>query len=365
MDVLAASRELVPAIAARAAEIEHGRRLPLDLVKVMTEAGIFRLCLPVALGGLEVHPLTIVEVLETLAWADGSAGWAAMIGSVTGSLGAYLDDDGAAEVFADPFTITGGVFGPFGRAEPDGNGAWRATGRWPFASGSEHCRWLLGGCTTPDGGFLGLLFDAADVQIIDTWSVSGLRGTGSHDMAVAGALVPARRTLPLLALEARRGGPLYRFPFFGLLALGIGAVGLGIARRALDELVAMLGAPRKPPRSVLQAQVAQAEGALRAARAALLHEVTGAWSLAESGTAVPLRARATLRLAITDAARTAADVTRAAYDMGGARSLFDANPLQRCFRDAHAVTQHQMVAPPTYELIGRVLLGLDADTSTL
>src|SRR5262249_44867562 len=150
---------------------------------------------------------------------------------------------------------------------------YRATGRWAFGSGSEHCSWLLGGCVVIDGGkpvLLGrgvpdsrmMLFRASDVRILDTWTVSGLRGTGSHDLEVADVFVPAERAVSLITDRPRAEGPLFRFPVFGLLALGIAAVATGIARAAIDALVDIAGA--KTPtgskrllgeRAVIQLQV--------------------------------------------------------------------------------------------------------------
>lgn len=356
---------LLAEISDRAAETESARRVAPDLVGRMAEAGCFRLALPAELGGVEAHPADLLEIIEALAAADGSAGWVAMIGSVTAVFGAYLPDAAAEEIYGDDQVVTGGVFAPMGRAERDGEG-WRVNGRWPFASGSQHCRWLLGGCVAGEE-LIGVMLDAADVEIVDTWNVSGLRGTGSHDMAVTDAWVPAERALPLLALSPVRGGPLYRFPLFGLLALGIGAVSLGLARRSVDELTALTsgGGRRAARRSSVQAAVAETEARLTAVRAGVLHEIDRAWEEAAAGGDVAVDTRARLRASLVLAARTAADVTRTMYDVGGGASLYDSSPLQRCFRDAHAATQHIMVGTPVYELAGRVLLGVDTDTSQL
>ena len=365
-ETLAAVRAMGPSIGTRASEVEQGRRVPADVIDDLVGAGVFRLAIPASLGGIEAHPQQLVEVIEELARADGSVGWVAMIGAVTGMLGAYLPEAAAKEIYGDAGVITGGVFAPLGTAVAADGGGWVANGRWPFASGSQHSHWLLGGCIA-DADALALLFDARDVEILDTWHVSGLRGTASHDMTVTDVFVPEERVLRVATMEPARGGPLYQFPFFGLLALGIAAVPLGIARRSIDELVALAGGGgrRSAKRSSVQGQVARAEAALRGARALLASEVAAAWSAAERDGAVPIRARALLRLACTNAARVSAEVTREMYDAGGGASLYDSSPLQRCFRDAHAATQHMMVAPPTYELVGRVLLGVDTDTSQL
>jgi alkylation response protein AidB-like acyl-CoA dehydrogenase len=380
---LEAARRLAPDLRAAAMRTEEERRLSAPLVAALTEAGIFRMCVPRALGGGEVDPATLVETLAALAEGDGSAAWSAMIGATSGTVGAYLAADAAAEIYGnDPSTITGGVFAPLGRATAV-PGGYRVTGRWAFASGCEHCAWLMGGCVVLDDGkprLLAsgapdthlLLFPAGEVEIIDTWNVAGLRGTGSHDLAVTDRFVPAARAVSVISGRPRHPGPLYAFPLFGLLALGIAAVALGLARGAIDEL-RRLAAAKTPSgsrrllaeRSMVQVQVAEAEATLRAARAFLFDAVAAAWATARAAGAMSLEERALVRLASTHAALSAARVVDLMYNAGGGTSIYAPSPLQRQFRDVHVLTQHIMVSPPTLELTGRVLLGLDTDTAML
>ena len=379
---VAAARALGPRIRAAAERIEHDRRVPAELVAALTATGVFRMCVPRSCGGDELHPAIMIAVLEAIAEADGSAGWSAMIGATSGVAAAYLPADAAREIYGPPDVVSGGVFAPHGRAII-ADGAYRVTGRWPFASGCEHCAWLMGGSVVIDGGGPRLLpngmpdsrlmlFPASEVRIIDTWTVSGLRGTGSHDIAVDDVVVPAAHSLSLITDSPVERGPLYAFPVFGLLALGIAAVALGIARRALDELVALAGA--KTPtgsrrllaeRPAIQAEVARAEATLGAARAFLAETVGGAWERAQAAGAIAIRERARLRLAATHATLASACAVDLVYGAGGGTAVYAASPLQRCFRDIHVATQHAMVAPATLELAGRILLGLEADTAML
>jgi alkylation response protein AidB-like acyl-CoA dehydrogenase len=215
-----------------------------------------------------------------------------------------------------------------------------------------------------------LLFPRRDAILHDTWSVSGLRGTGSHDMEVRDLFVPATRSVSLQDDTPRERGPLYALPVFGFLAVGVCAVGLGIARASIETLQD-LAAAKTPTgsrrllgdRALVQSAVAQAEGALRAARAGLREALAGVRDAAPRG--VGPRERALLRIAATHAARTSARVVDAMYEAGGGSSVYAASPLQRQFRDVHVMTQHASVAPPTLELAGRVLLGLEADLSLL
>jgi len=247
---------LAPRIRAAAAETERQRRLSPELVRALAAGGVFRMCVPRALGGGEVDPATMIETVETLAAADGAAGWSAMIGATSGVASAYLAEEAAQEIYgSDPEVVSGGAFAPLGKATVV-DGGYRVSGRWPFASGCEHCAWLMGGSVVLDGGQPRLLpsgmadnrlmlFPAAAVRIIDTWDVAGLRGTGSHDIAVEDQFVPAARSLSLISDRPRASGPLYAFPVFGLLALGIAGVALGIARRSTSW--SDWRAARRPP----------------------------------------------------------------------------------------------------------------------
>jgi alkylation response protein AidB-like acyl-CoA dehydrogenase len=375
--------ELTTRIRASADEIERGRRLPIDLVDALARRGVFRICVPRSLGGGELPVVAMIEVLEEIARADGSAGWCAMIGATSGLLAAYLPEGDAHEIYGrNPAMVTGGVFAPSGKAIASADG-YRVSGRWPFASGCQHCGWLMGGSVVFDDGKPRLLpsglpdsrlmlFPAGEVEIIDTWTVSGLRGTGSHDISVRDAFVPTARSVSLMTDRPQAAGALYVFPVFGLLAIGIAAVALGIARRAIEELTQLAGG--KMPtgsrrllveRPIVQMQVSEAEGTLRAARAFLVEAVADAWEAAVANGTITTGERALVRLAATHATLGAARVVDLMYNAGGGSAVYAASVLQRQFRDIHVVTQHMMVAPPTLELAGRILLGLDADTAML
>jgi alkylation response protein AidB-like acyl-CoA dehydrogenase len=377
---LAAARDLFAEVRALAPRIEADRRLPPELVARLTEAGFFRLVLPRALGGLEADMRTVLEAIEEVSRADGSTGWIVMIGATTGVAAAYLDPAVAGRIFT-PDTLAGGVAAPLGQAQVT-DGGYRLSGRWPFSSGIHHTGWLAGGAVLFENGAPRLrngapetrllLFPTASVQVHDTWHVAGLRGSGSHDMEAKDLAVPGEHSLSLLYDRPRHPGPLYAFPVFSLLGLGVAAVALGIARGAVDELVRI--AREKVPmfaRATLatkagtQAKVAEAEALVRSARA-FLHDAMGrCWALVEEGREVPLALRAELRLAGAHAASSAARAVDIAYHAVGTTSMFDGSPLQRALRDVHVVTQHAMVGLDIQELAGRVLLGVDTDTSRL
>lgn len=374
--------ELVPALRARSESIERARRVPLGLAQQLAQAGLFRMLVPEALGGFEVHPNVFVDVLATLARGDSAAAWCVMTGATTSLVGAYLPASGAAALFEDQSdVIMAGVFAPLGRARPV-DGGYRLSGRWPFASGSENASWRLGGGLVVQGDephklpsgkpeIRSFFFRAEESTIHDTWDTAGLCGTGSHDMEVEDIFVPSDRTTCVLADPPQHEGPLYRFPIFGLLAAGIAAVGLGIARAAIDDLRALAKAKKRSggkrsmaEQDLVQIEVARAEGELRAGEALLRQTCDDVWAAATRGE-LSVEDRASLRLAATQATRAAVRSVDAMYQTGGGAALYRSSPLQRHLRDVHTVTQHIMVSPMTMKTIGRVLLDVPADVSQL
>ena len=184
--------------------------------------------------------------------------------------------------------------------------------------------------------------------------------------------VPAAHAASVFSESRHATGRLYAFPLFGLLAVAIAGVSLGVARGALDDLVELAGG--KTPqggtrplaqRATVQADVARAEAALRAARAGLLAAVAAAYDEADASGEVTVGLRTGLRLAATHAATAGEEVAQAAYRLGGGSAIYASSPLQRRFRDANVATQHMLVGPSTWELTGRLVLGLETDVTQL
>nr|WP_321442374.1 acyl-CoA dehydrogenase family protein [uncultured Hyphomonas sp.] len=377
-DPVAAAKALLPELAARANEMDEVRRLPADLARTMAEAGVFRLVTPRRFGGLEASPRTFVETVETLSTANASAGWCCMIANTSALNAAYMAPEEAEAIFDDPHVITGGVFAPMGRAVAE-EGGYRVTGRWQWGSGSANSVWLGGGCTVWENGEMRRLpsgapetlmavFPAAEAALLDTWHVMGLKGTGSGDFEVTDIFVPEGRCVRLAEGNPRETGPLYKFPAFGFLSLGVCAAALGNARGSLDNFHALAMAKKNQgsaktlaERQTIQSAYAQAEASWRAARALLFAEIDRVWEIAQTADEIPMEARADLRLACTHVTRTGADICRSLYELGGGAALFETSPLQRQFRDAQAMTQHIITAPATWELTGRILFGLPTD----
>jgi alkylation response protein AidB-like acyl-CoA dehydrogenase len=372
--LLSRIRAAAAIIAPLAERIEAERRLVPEAVRALTDAGAFKMLVPREYGGEEVGIVPMLEAIEIVAAADGSAGWCAMIGASSGLMSVYVDDSVAREVYGPADAVTCGVFAPMGRAVPE-EGGYRVSGRWPFASGCEHSAWRMGGCMVeggPEPVVRAMLLRAEDTRIVDTWNTSGMRGTGSHDLEVQSAFVPAARSFSLLTDRPRHAGVLYAVPFFGTLAASVAAVAVGIARAAVDALITLARTKPTPGarrsiahRELVQLDVARAEAKVSAARALLHESAHAAEREAEARGSASLDTRARLRLAAYHATVESAAAVDLAYGAGGASSIYARSPLQRHFRDVHVATQHVMVSPVSATLAARVLLNVESDVSTL
>jgi alkylation response protein AidB-like acyl-CoA dehydrogenase len=363
--VLASAHQLAPAIAARAAEIEAARRTPPDLLEALTEAGCFRVLLPTSHQGAGADLAGALRVIDALARADASVGWTVMIGGMGWCDLAALPRATFDDLFAAPDVIVAGAFSPSGSIIAAASG-YRVTGRWGFASGCEHARWLYGNCIEgfADGRPRMRMAVLAPHEIVieDTWDVSGLRGTGSHHFHADGVMVPAERTFVPLGDEACLDDPVVRVPLPSMFALGIAAVAAGTAQGALDDILALAAGkvPLLAPAALasnplFQFELATADTELRAARALLYESAESAWATAAEGTGFTLEQRARLRAAAVWATTRAAAVVDFAYRSGGGTSLYADCPLQRRQRDIHAMTQHFLVKRDTLTTAGGVL----------
>lgn len=365
----------------RAGEIEELRRLPDDLAADLADSGIFRLWVASACGGPEADVQAGLDAIEEAAYHDGSTGWCVMIANTTALMSGKLPAHHARAVFGGRRAVAGGFAIPKGVATIE-DGSLRVTGRWAWGSGSSHCTSFGGGVrvrdrsgaptTLPDGSAaVFAFFDLDEVTFEDTWHAAGLKGTASTDYSVDGALVPEGRWVALDRRQVVVETPLFNYPAMGALALGVAMVSVGLARRAIDELVELAdkvpqGSGRRlAERPAVQAVVARAEAAHRSSRAFIGETVAATWeALVATGSADEGHRRA-LRLAAAHATESCAEAVAACYRAGGGTAVYERSPLQRVFRDVNVVTQHAMVAERILEPIGRMRFGLDTDTRFL
>jgi alkylation response protein AidB-like acyl-CoA dehydrogenase len=381
--ILHAAIALSPQIRASAEEIEQARRLPASIVVALKEAGIFGMPMPRTWGGPELDPFTQFRVLETLAMADGSVAWCAMINCDGGYITAFLDQDVARAMYPDLQLGTAAAATPTGQAVRV-PGGYRVSGRFPFASGCQHCEWIWLGCAVTEGG--APVVDAngvpetrqcivriSECEVLDTWYTTGLRGTGSNDLLVKDVFVEAARTFSFQDRDLiKRPGPLYAFPF--MFAAKSSPVALGIARRALDVLIET--ATNKAARRYtvgerlesskmmrddvfIQDTVGRADAMLTSARAYLFEVMGDFWDTLVGGgepTATQIARFTTMHTYVVGAC---VDVVQLVFKAAGGTAVYQKGPLDRCLRDVSTMNQHVIGTIRTYEMAGRLHLGLE------
>jgi alkylation response protein AidB-like acyl-CoA dehydrogenase len=375
-DVLAAARSLIPQVLAARDECERLRHVPTPMVEALAEADLLQMYLPRSMGGPELPPLVVFRVVEEISRADGSIGWCTMIATgVSNSMG-LLEAEVGREMAGCPADMRlAGSIRPMGRARPV-DGGHRVDGRWDFASGVNHARWLMCPCViwddgkpvrTPTGVPMTRIFwaPAESATILDTWHVVGLRGTGSHDFTLADVFVPAARSVAATDLP-REEGLLYdqRLHLSWIWTATV-ANAIGIARGALDAFTDLASTKSSTmsttllrDRPLVQARVAEAEATLSAARAYVQTAVGDLWERAGRGESDLDVAVVQARLAIARGMHEAVHAVDLLFHAAGTNAVYERNPLERHFRNIHVAVQHAAALPAHMEAAGKVLLGL-------
>ena len=379
---LEAARALGPLIRASAAETDAQRELPRPLFEAMADAGLFRLGLPRAVGGAELDLPSYIQVIEEIGKNDASTGWVTNQVAIFATYAARMPHAAARAIWLDtPRSVVANT--PLANAQaivvP---GGYRVTGRQGFSTGCRHASWLAAHATVSDEGRPRLdegqperrycFVPRAQAELLDTWQVRGMRGTGTHHFAVNDVFVPEERTVKSVTAPLVETGPLYRIPRTLVFASGDAAVALGTARSCLAAFMEL--ATTKTPRAMeallrdqvmVQSEVGHAEALLRSGRAFLTEAVGQLWADLTATGAITLDQRATLRLATTHAIRLAGQIVDKVYNLAGATAVYESNPIQRHFQDVHVMSQHLQARLTHYVLVGRHWLGLKVDETRL
>ncbi|HAR31291.1 MAG TPA: hypothetical protein DCR65_07185 [Gammaproteobacteria bacterium] len=373
------------------AEIETGaeeaqriRRLPDNLVNSLVDAGFFRFTLPAALGGEDATSTQTIAVLEAIAAIDASTAWNVMLGSEINAMAAGgMDPQLAHEVYLmDPKVIMCGGGGPGSqptRAERQKDGSVRVWGQTTFISGCHNARYCFMGAPLfkdgqPELGANGLpiykmwFLHRDQWEIVDTWDVAGLRGSGSNDVRAEGGLVPEKYVgVDLMTIPAHYDNPVFRMPVPLRLAYNKVAVALGVARGALDAFrdlaenkVPMLSTATLRNRPIAQYRMGECMAQYRAMRAYVMDAMRDVEEELEAGAELPSAATTqAARLACVHASNECMKVVDTLHNTAGVSGMRMYSPLERKLRDAHGCATHRWVSHPLYQDLGGILLGLD------
>lgn len=377
------ARALVPDLRRRAQEAEKERRLPLESVQLVHDAGLLRTLVRREVGGDDRRLRDHVDIVSTLAEGDGATAWVVGVAHAHAWLIGHLPLETQREVYGDdPDTLVSAVIGPRGKAVRRADGSSVLNGFWPFGSGCERSSWLMLGAEVFDES--GTKVDEADflvptaqAELRDDWYVAGLQGTGSCSIVVSDAVVPERRVLSLVAMIERShssyasplGSGTVHAEAVPVLTLCICSGALGIARGAVDEYRRLADKPvAYTPhswRDWIPNQLVLGEAASRVNAAGLLlfHVADEIDAYAARNEAMPVDLRARIRGDCAYAVRLCLEAAEALLMNAGASALALKSPLQRAARDLRATNMHGLLLlDAAAELYGRILLGLAPNT---
>ena len=365
-------------------EAQSLRRCPTSVIDALIDEGFFLFTIPRELGGEDASVGQTIEVLEAISAIDASVGWNVMLGSEINAMAAGgMDSDLAREVYLnDQRVIMCGGGGPGtlpSKAVAQADGSYRIWGQATFISGCHNATWCFMIAPVFENDALKIVNGAPVIklwmlhrdewEIHDTWDVSGLRGSGSHDVITNGGLVPARfADVDLVSLPARYDNPVFRIPVPLRLAYNKAAVAIGVARGALDAFVdlansktPMLSTVLLRDRPVAHLRMGEGEANLRAARAFLFEAMGQVEDELRNGREAPSgKATQIARLACTHAANASMHVVDSIHNAAGTSAIRMDSPLERKLRDAHGCATHRWVAHPLYGELGRIFLGHEA-----
>lgn len=379
LDLAPRIQALAPVIAEHADASDRQRHLAPEIAIAMADAGLYRVAAPRTLGGFECHPVDQVKTIEAVSELHGSSGWNLMIGIENmGILAAYYRRDVMAPLYEDPHLIIAGALNPLGKAVP-ADGGYIISGRWPFASGIHNASYFWSQSIIHEGGervkddrgfvFCESLVPTSQVEIVDTWDVAGMRGSGSHDVEISELFVDDAHITRIGRMQPLEEGTLYRLPVYSRLAYNKVGVATGIGRAAIAHFrdIASAKKPRGSSaplshRSDAQRAMAEAERLVGAARAYVFEQVGEMWDCVAQGDDPDAKMRARLQLACSGAASDAVRAVEMLHSAAGASANFVSSPLERCMRDVLVVRQHIMVSPQYTDAIGRVLLDLPSES---
>ncbi|MGO9607217.1 MAG: acyl-CoA dehydrogenase family protein [Candidatus Binataceae bacterium] len=368
--------KLAPTIRENADRAEQQRQLPKEVADAFHEAGLYRILLPKSMGGGELTIPEAFQVCEEVARIDGSAGWNLLICSGGPIFGHMVSRAAFEKVFSDPRGVSAGSLNPMETRVTKVEGGWRFGGRATYVSGSAQATYItVAGVVLSEGApqftngmpvVRGGMLPIEKVTVLDTWSTAGMRGTGSNDCVYEDVFVPEEFTFDWFNARSpwQRGG-FANIPL-ALQAAGLAAAALGIARHALDALneIAQAKVPTATrallkERPVAQTEFARAEGILRAARAYFYQAHEEAWRKGEAGEPFTRNDHADARLAVVTAVKLALQATDIVVDLAGMNATRTTSPVERCWRDVHTAAQHVLLSTSRFEVIGRILFGLD------
>ena len=372
-ELLQRASELVPVLKERASRTEELRRVPEETVGDLLSSGLYRIGVPRRFGGLDADYGLMLDVAAELGRGCASTAWCYCLWAAHAWLVGYWPLQAQEEVFgSSPEALCSSSLNTGKSTCTAVQGGHRLSGRWEFSSGCDSASWLMLG-VSGIGDRNWALLPLGDYEIVDTWFVSGLRGSGSKDIVVEDAFVPSHRILNVTAAGDSdwsawqlHGQARYRVPIPALLGWDLVAPMLGIARGMLDEFVARLQGSSGPGRTAdspaVHLRLSQAAAETDAAGALMDRDIRDILRKGEAGERLTTLERARFRRDKAFIVQLCLQAVNRLFDLSGGHALFDSVPLQRFHRDAQAVAHRDgLIMDLGGQQYGRVVLGLDPD----
>lgn len=363
---------LVPLLEERAARTEQLRQIPAETVKDLVSSGLIRIGNPPRYGGHGADYDLAHDVSWELGRGCGSTAWCYSLWATHNWWIGHFPERAQDEFFAGgPDTLASSGLNPAGAKGERVRDGFRLSGRWSFSSGCDAAAWAIvaiAGARANEP--IWLLVPRSDWEILDTWFASGMRGTGSKDIVVEDAFVPAHRAMsPDRAGDGDATGwtlhqrPSYRVPFRCLLGWDLAAPVIGIAQGAVDAFTSRLrgtaGAGRTADSAPMQMRLAEASAEVDAARVLHRHDIDEMLDRAARGEPFTATDRARYRRDKAFVVRLCVQAVNRLFEGSGAHAVFDSEPIQRFHRDAHGASHHAALAwDVAAEQFGRQALGL-------
>ena len=390
-DYLDRAEALVPLLRERAAATEAARHLLPENERAFHDAGLYRLLQPRRIGGNQFDYGVLIDLGAILARGCASSAWHVTNMCSHHAILGYFAPQAQADVWdrSVDSLICASLIYAAGKATPV-DGGYILNGRWPFCSGIDECDWhMVGGVVAPadgkggQGGPAGnhlFLLPRADYEILDTWHVTGLAGSGSHDVAVKDLFVPAHR---VLSAEYTRGGEnpgsavnpggLFRLALQAIFPYTLSGCALGVAEGLWQDTVGSMKARAASYSGAalanlqpLQIGIAETGAQIETAGRVMRANVADAMRIAEAGGVPDPLTKVRYR---RDGAFSVQLCRRAAntlFEAAGGAGIHQKNPASRAHRDIQAIAAHIAYQMPVAgTMYGRVALGLDAENPNL
>ena len=372
-ELLKRAAALTPVLRERAGRAEELRRVPDDTVSDLLATGLHRIGVPRRFGGLDVSYGVALDVAAELGRGCPSTSWCYGLWAAHSWLVGYWPLQAQQEVFSEnPDTLLSSSLNPGKSTCEPVNGGYRLSGRWEFSSGCDHAGWVMLGA--PNIGERNwALVPRSDFKIVDTWHVSGLRGSGSKDIVTEDAFIPYYRILDVNAAGngdwtgwELHGQSRYRVPIGVLLGWDLVAPMAGIAQGMIDEFMARLEGTSGPGRTAdspsVHTRLAQASAETDAALTIMRQDIREILRKGKAGESFTPLERARFRRDKAFTVQLCQQAVNRLFDISGGHGIFDSTPLQRFHRDAQAVAHRDgLVMDLGGRDYGRVALGLPTE----